>query len=66
MVSYVPHAKDRMRERSITEAEVEQTLASPLKVVPIKYGRSAAACLLAPGRGTLSGRDLRTLARKRL
>ena len=41
MVRYLSHAKDRMRERSITEAEVEETLARPLEIVPTKYGRSA-------------------------
>ena len=42
MVRYASHARDRMTERSITEAEVEETLASPLEVVPTRYGRSAA------------------------
>jgi hypothetical protein len=50
MVRHIFHAKDRMRERSIYEAEIEDTLARPLEVVPTKYNRSAACSLKEGGR----------------
>jgi hypothetical protein len=50
MVSYVSHARERMKERSIAEAEVGETLARPLEVVPTRYGRSAACTVQEGGR----------------
>lgn len=50
MVRYISHAKERMKERSITETEVEETLARPLETVPTRYGRSAACALQESGR----------------
>jgi Domain of unknown function (DUF4258) len=50
MVRYTSHARERMKERSITEAEVEETLARPLEVVPTRYARSAACTMREHGR----------------
>lgn len=36
MVKYVPHARDRLRERGITKAEVEAVVENPDTTVPGK------------------------------
>jgi hypothetical protein len=36
MVKYVPHARERLRERGITEAEVEAVVANPDTTMPGK------------------------------
>jgi Domain of unknown function (DUF4258) len=50
LVRYISHAKERMKERSITETEVEEALARPLETVQTRYGRSAACALRESGR----------------
>ena len=46
-VRYASHARDRMRERSITPGQVEEALSRPIEVIPTKFGRSA-ACAQEP------------------
>lgn len=42
VVTYSTHAERRMRERSISKPEVEETLARPLEVRETRYERKAA------------------------
>ncbi len=42
MTKYSSHARERMLERSITERDVEDTLAHPFEFVQARYGRKAA------------------------
>jgi len=37
-----PHAKLRMQDRGVTEAQVREVLQSPVEVIPVRYGRLAA------------------------
>lgn len=38
-ITYTQHAQARMAERGISQAEVEATLAAPLRTVPATHGR---------------------------
>jgi hypothetical protein len=38
-ITYTQHAEKRMRERGISKAEVEQTLAAPLRKILAQNGR---------------------------
>ena len=38
-ISYTQHALARMMERGISQAEVEQTVAKPIRAIPALHGR---------------------------
>ena len=37
-----PHAESRMKDRGITETQIQRVIQNPREVVPVRYGRSAA------------------------
>ena len=49
MVRFSAHAKRRMLERSISEAEVEAAMEDPLDTVETRYGREA-VCASSAGK----------------